>query len=86
VLFFAPAILQGSLPRLLRSDCLGLNPPLYAKKLKRWCKTVSACSAGTNEMLPSSSASPETVALVSSEALPAMTDAERLSQHVMVGQ
>ena len=48
-------------------------------KLKRWCQAVGA---GTNDMMPSSSTTPATVALVSSEALPVMTAAERSSQHV----
>jgi hypothetical protein len=52
---------------------------MYAQKLKRWCQAVRA---GTNEMLPTSSTTPATVALVNSEALPAMTAAERSSQLV----
>ena len=53
--------------------------PVDARKLKRWCEAVRVCA---EKMLPSSSTTPASAALFSSEALTAMSLPARTSQHV----
>ena len=61
-------------PRKDDQHDLGSSPCMQGKSgLKRWCQAVGA---GTNEMLPSSSTAPATVALVSSKAFTAISESD----------